>query len=181
MTTIWFVDTETGGLDSSRYSILSMAMVKWVDGEIKEKYDLGFIKEEFIRWTTKALEINKIKIEDVKKHGKHPTEICLIILDIIEQTKEDHVLGGHNISFDVGFIKRLFNLGYYKYPFSYRFIDTCVIGRFLAHCNFINTERFDLGGLCEYFDIEINNQHTSYGDVVATAELYTKMVKEFGE
>lgn len=185
MSVIYFVDTETGGLDPSKHSIFSIAIVQWEGfsfskNEISVIYESPLIKESTaLSYTDKALEINKISIEDVEKKGVNPKKVaeriikCLNILGC-----KEHILGGHNVSFDIGFIKRLFYLGGLPYPFSYRTVDTCSIARFLAHSGIINPKQFGLEDLCDYFEIDINmlGLHTALGDALATALLYNKMI-----
>ena len=68
------VDTETGGLSCDEHSILSFAGVAWsVDGEPVKCFDL-YIKEDDIKYIPKALEINKIKLDELKQVGFSPKE-----------------------------------------------------------------------------------------------------------
>lgn len=179
MSIIYFVDTETGGLDPLQHSIFSVAIVRWEDGKIEKIYESPLIKEEKLCYTKQALEINKIEIEDIIHNGFSPGFVVNEIIREFRYEKE-HILGGHNVAFDVGFIKRLFHICNRdrNYPFSYRTVDTVSVARFLAHCGIINTDMFNMKNLCDYFGIEVKGYHTALGDALATAELYNKMLEK---
>ncbi len=59
-----FIDTETGGLDPYKHSLLSLAMVIWEDMEIIDSQEL-LINDGILSVTKEALSVNNIDI------GKH--------------------------------------------------------------------------------------------------------------
>lgn len=66
---IVFLDTETGGLDPSVNSLLSIGLVIWEDGKIKTKNEF-FVKENEYNVTSKAIEVNRIDLKELKKKGE---------------------------------------------------------------------------------------------------------------
>lgn len=175
---IYFVDTETGGLDCNTHSIFSVAIVKWEDGNISVVYESPLIREENLCWTYKALEVNGISIEEIKNKGETPQTVARHISKYLSlSNNKQHIIGGHNVAFDVGFIKRLFRLADLDYPFSYRNVDTVSVARFLAHVGLIDTNKFSMKDLCDYFGITIEGYHTALGDALATAKLYNAMIE----
>ena len=79
------VDTETGGLSCDEHSILSFAGVAWsVDGEPVKCFDL-YIKEDDIKYIPKALEINKIKLDELKQVGVSPKEAVLKVREGLDK------------------------------------------------------------------------------------------------
>ncbi len=61
-----FIDTETGGLNPNKHSLLSLAMVVWEDMEIIDSQEL-LINDGKLSVTEEALSINKIDIEKHKQ------------------------------------------------------------------------------------------------------------------
>jgi len=61
-----FIDTETGGLDPDKHSLLSLAMVVWEDMEIIDSQEI-LINDGILSVTKEALSINKIDIEKHKQ------------------------------------------------------------------------------------------------------------------
>ncbi len=61
-----FIDTETGGLNPDKHSLLSLAMVVWEDMEIIDSQEL-LINDGKLSVTEEALSINKIDIEKHKQ------------------------------------------------------------------------------------------------------------------
>lgn len=183
----WFVDTETGGLDCNRHSILSVAFVKWVDGKIEDEKDFGLICEDAIVCDQKALEINKIDLKDVREYGLRPDTIVSLITDFVFEKKIESfdleyfsrtgMLAGHNVQFDVGFLKRLFRLSNRNYPFDYHTVDTMVAAGILMDSGKIPQMSYKLKSLCDYFGVKRENEHTALGDARAAAELYTKILE----
>jgi DNA polymerase-3 subunit epsilon len=61
-----FIDTETGGLDPNKHSLLSLAMVIWEDMEIIDSQEI-LINDGILSATKEALSINKIDLEKHKQ------------------------------------------------------------------------------------------------------------------
>lgn len=181
---IWFCDTETGGLDPNKHSILSLALVHWVDGRLENAQNWWIDEGDFIV-TRSAMKINQIDLRQTDSFWLTPKEICNDVkLFIYDNTiKENNgsfikpILGGHNTPFDIGFIKRLFRLGGLEYSFHYHYVDTLPVARYLKDTGKIQVEKTHLTSLCDYFGIKNQGEHTALGDALATAEVYTKMLQ----
>lgn len=174
---IWFVDTETGGFDSTRHSILSLAMVEWVDGRILRTYE-AFVDESPIVVTRGALGVNKIDLRDVEIDWKSPRNVVSVICDMVQDSSDPRpTLGGHNVMFDKGFLLRLFAMTDTQDPFSDHTVDTMGIARFLMDGRRIPKGSCKLIDLCTYYGIP-HDAHTALGDALATARLYTCFLDE---
>ena len=84
-------------------------------------------------------------------------------------------MGGHNVAFDIGFIKALYrrnNKDFYS-RFSYRFLDTGSILRFMHLQGKLENDISSSDKAFEFFGItfEENKRHTALGDAEATAKL----------
>ncbi|MEA3506890.1 MAG: 3'-5' exonuclease, partial [Elusimicrobiota bacterium] len=121
------VDTETGGFEPQTHSILSIGMVVANCNEIVDSIEIN-IKEENIIADKESLQVNKIDIDEHVKTAISPAETIEEINKFTQKQKNlirddlgRVVIAGHNIFFDIDFMRRLYRLGnsdYRKY-FSY--------------------------------------------------------------
>ena len=172
------VDTETGGLDCDKHSILSIAGVFWEPKkEVHKLFDF-YVKEEEISYVDKALQVNKIDLEVVAKEGLTPLETVYAIRYILDHklgTKRSPIqLVAHNAPFDLGFIKRLYRLAnknFYK-DFKDRAIDTCSVLQFMQISGKATGDRASADVLFENAGVKIpaSERHTAMGDALATAK-----------
>ena len=186
MARLLVVDTETGGVDPQVHSILSLAAVVWEDGKILADFEV-LIAEPVLAVTARALEINGIDLVEHCKQAVEPIGAWAQFQSFLWQNLTAELasankitLVGHNVNFDIGFMKRLFRLTGVAYEdvFSHRVIDTAGILRFLTL-----TQRLKLSGAGSteafaHFGIEVpkGKRHTALGDARATAQLLSKLI-----
>jgi DNA polymerase III epsilon subunit-like protein len=175
MSKILFIDTETGGLDPEKHSLLTASFVVYEDGEIKAAAEWRIKHKDYIV-NAAALKINNI---DLVEHDSKASEKQFVVEEMIEFIiqffgAEKPVIAGHNIQFDINFIAKLFKECKEFWPkyASHRTIDTCGILRFLYHAGKIQEDVAASDKAFKYFGIEVAERHTAYGDVCATVELY---------
>jgi DNA polymerase-3 subunit epsilon len=175
-----FIDTETGGLDPNKHSLLSLAMVVWEDMEIIDSQEI-LINDGKLSVTEEALSINKI---DIGKHkqtaisSSQAIEKIFLFISRYFPHQRKITLAGHNVHFDIDFLRLFFfrnNENFSKF-FSHRIIDTSSILYYLylaghlKHRAISSDEAFDL------FEIKVEGRHTAIGDAIATAKLFTKLL-----
>lgn len=179
------LDTETGGLDPSRFSILSVGAVIWDDGTLGEEIELPIAEASIVTDPT-SLAINQI---DPKIHSLTALPVEHAASRFVGYLRrnfpslsqgEKITIVGHNVAFDMGFLRRFLRLGNenFDYYFSHRSVDTAAILKFLMLAGRVSirspssTEAFD------YFGIQIPDQkrHTALGDARATAELLNSLL-----
>lgn len=177
---ILFIDTETGGIDPTNHSLLSMAFVVWEESKIIDSSEI-LVNDGELKVTKEALEINGIDLEEHKTKALTP-ELAIQKMDdffnIHFSPNEKITLAGHNINFDVNFI--MFFLKKYNYKhndrFSYRYVDTATVLMYLYLTGWIEKKVFSLEEALELFEIKAGKLHTALGDAYATAELFSKLV-----
>lgn len=164
-----FLDTETTGLDPRIHEILEICLMG-IDGEV-----LFYSKIKPQRIETahpKALEINGYSEED---WAGAPT------FDQVAEEIAKHlkwaVMAGHNISFDLGFIKAeieranpelLKGLGYHL-------VDTVTLAyEQLCSCGL---ESLSLKNVCEFLGVGLSNAHTATADTEACRRVYLKLAQ----
>jgi len=180
------LDTETGGLDPENKSILSVGCVVLNDNlSIVDEFE-NYVKESDIIADPRALAINKIDLEWLKENGKSPAEVITNLEEFLSKyynKKEKITMAGHNVGFDVGFMKRLYKQGGaglegYESRFSHRTVDTASIIRFFMLAKRLDIPAANSTDAFKYFGIEISDteRHTALADARATAKLLKGLV-----
>tara|TARA_Y100000034_G_scaffold107259_1_gene136645 strand:+ start:321 stop:893 length:573 start_codon:yes stop_codon:yes gene_type:complete len=181
------VDTETGGLDPKKNSILSIAGIVWEPRKkIKSLFDF-YVCEDEINATEQALKVNKIDLEMVREEGLSPNETVIEIKKKLDKRfgpdRKPIMLVAHNAPFDVGFIKRLYLLAGQDYyvDFKNRALDTCSILHYLMISGKIKGYRASADVLFEATSVKIpkKDRHTAKGDALATARALEKLLAMF--
>jgi DNA polymerase-3 subunit epsilon len=189
MTKILICDCETGGLDPQEHSILSLAAVCWENREIIDEFEI-LIREPVVKVTPEAIRINRIDLnklceEGVQAHHAVHSFRAFTLKHFPHGLKGSTkvFLGGHNVSFDIGFIRRLWSFRTsepcYENIFSHRTLDTCSILRFLSLSGgYSGLVSSGLTDACKYFNIPITDaeRHTALGDARATAQLLSAVM-----
>lgn len=176
-----FVDTETGGLDPQKHSLLTIGVVVWDknQGELfSDEYAVN--SDEFVI-TKSALRINHFNEEKHRESAISPKEIVYKFHEIKTNYFQDVnmiSLAGHNTAFDIQFLKHLFaSCGRsFEKLFSHRVVDTYSIIKYLADCGCIPDYICSSAKAFEYFGITVDGRHTAIGDARATMQLYSKAI-----
>ncbi len=179
-----FVDTETGGLDPGRHSLLSIGLVLGDGGEVRHSLEL-FLRHDTYVVDGGGMKVNRIDL--AKHHGEAMDGGTLMaVLDVfLDQffpcKKEPIFLVGHNVAFDRDFLQAFWKqMGRDFEPrFSHRLIDTHSLAAGLRDAGRLPVESLSSTALFAHFGIEVaeEKRHTALGDALATFELYWKLVE----
>jgi len=177
-----FIDTETGGTNPQKHSLLSIGLAVWE----KNKGILGsneyFIKHDKYVITKEAQKINQF---DEEKHNKE-SKIGKIVVSEINSFIANYFLpnylvplAGHNIQFDINFIKKFYQgLGVsFNKIYSHRALDTYSILRYLFYTGKIDKDISSSSKAFTYFNVKVSHRHSALCDVLATVELFEKMLE----
>ena len=181
MNKILFIDTETGGINPMKNSLLEIGLVVWREGKITDE-NLIKIKHDDYTVTPIAMDINDINLKEHEKDAVSTEKAIETIMKYKGKHFKDNkaVIGGHNTSFDTNFIKQLFKESDYIYGknFSHREVDTASILKYLSHKERFNKELKSLNDAIDYFDLKITKKerHTGIADALITAKLYNKLL-----
>lgn len=160
-------DIETTGLDPKKDRILEIGAAKYVNGKIEETYNT-FLNPQ-ARIPAKITELTGIT-QEMAETGISQKEGVMELIAFCG----DFPLLGHNILFDYSFIKR--NAVNQKISFEKEGIDTLKIARkFLK-----DLEKRSLSFLCKHYEIYQEAEHRALHDAIASADLYLKLLEEFG-
>lgn len=170
-----FIDTETGGTDPEKHSLLSVGFAIWEDGRVycDTEYKL---KHATYNVTAEALAINGI---DLVEHGKTALDLPTFgsfVHDFLLRHlgAEKAWLAGHNPAFDRAFL--FATLPKLKDRFHYRLLDTSSLLTFLIDSGSIDLESNGLEEALDYFNIGKGQFHSAGNDAKVTAQLYTRLI-----
>lgn len=176
-----FIDTETGGLDPNKHSLLSIGVVVWDDTEGELFATELYLANKQYNVTKTAAQINHFNEELQRELSIAPMRVVESFIEIKSCFFQEYSaipLAGHNISFDVQFIKHLFyKCGRsFEKLFSHRLVDTYSIIKYLSDCQLIPDAISSSSSAFKYFGIVVNGRHTALGDARATMQLYSALV-----
>jgi len=181
-TKLLIIDTETGGTDPLVHSLLALGAVVWEDGRIVDREEF-MISEPKISTDAEALSINRLDLAAVRHNGLSPSDAIVRLERFVSthfEESEEVVLTGHNVSFDVGFLRRLYRLAGKPYwqRYSHRLFDTASVVRYLSIAGVIDVPNVRSDAAFKYFGIspETSKRHTALGDALATAQLVSRVL-----
>lgn len=185
---VFAFDTETTGLDPGFNEIISLAGILY-DSEFKEigRLSLHAHPDYPERAHPKALEINGYTHEEWTKRGAMSQEELLKYLNnwLVKRYSYRVIPLGHNVKFDISHVQALYErfefTDEWKKLFSYHCLDTVGVAMFFDMANFRKLgDRYNLGRLCERYNITLSNAHDALADIDATVKLFLKMVDLVG-
>lgn len=178
-----FLDTETGGLDLDKHSLLSIGLVVGDDGVVRDSLEILIRHEPYVV-SAGGMAVNRIDLVQHDKAALEP-EAALDALEAFTQRhfpgSEPITLVGHNVAFDRNFLGAFFTR--HERPFepriSHRIIDTHSIAAALRDAGRVSVANLSSSALFHHFGIVVpeEKRHTALGDALGTFELYWKLVE----
>jgi DNA polymerase-3 subunit epsilon len=175
-----FLDTETGGLDPLKHSLLQVGVIAYKDKGIVDKFEFK-LKHEVYNVNPFAMEINQLNLSDIDKNGFTLTGAVTLLNDFISRHFKDDkpVLVGHNVSFDKEMVRhQLYKANGFDINdfISHRQIDTMSLIWGLHFAGRLPIEACSSSGAFKYFGIKVDKRHDALDDCCATVELYEKLI-----
>lgn len=182
-----FLDTETGGLDASRHSLLTLGLVVGDAAGEKDALEIAIKHDPYVV-TGGGMKVNRIDLAAHHERAVSPAGA----LDQLDGFLNRHfgamasiTLVGHNIAFDRAFLGAfLESVGRPLEPrFHHRTIDTHAVAAALRDAGRLPADvKLSSDGLFAHFGIAVPEaqRHTALGDARATFELYWKLVGAMG-
>lgn len=165
------LDTETTGLHVEKGDqIISIASLKVCDLKIDEKNYLDELVNPNMKIPESSTKIHNITDEQVISKPSL-LEISEKILKFLKKS----VLVGHNINFDINFLKENSKGSQLADRMKViKSIDTI----YLTASLFPDLKNYELSNLCEYFNIKTDDQirHSALGDCIITARLFLHLI-----
>ena len=170
-TTYVIIDTETGGLNPDHHSLISVGLVD----RTGQKMDEFIVREPTLICDPRSMAIHGITEAQIETEGLDPNAAVDRFEAFFDDIDGTILLTGHNISFDLSFIKRLYRITERQPPkrISHRSIDTHTILWTAIQMGILPPETSSSDGAFKYFNIEppADKRHTALGDAIATQKL----------
>lgn len=159
------VDIETTGLSPVNDEIIEIGAIKVKDCKIVDQYnELIKINRKLSPFITNLTGITG----EMLNKGKLPT---IALKEFIDFVDEDVIIG-HNVNFDLGFLKNKCKK-YIDYSLNNRYIDTMYLAKKLVP----NSINYKLETLANYFNVSYEGAHRGLKDVEITYEVYNCLRK----
>ena len=156
-------DLETTGFSPEKNRIIEIGAVRIVDGRIRDR---------FSQFVNSQIPI-PFKIQQLTGIGDNMVaraKTIDIILPHFLRFCEGSVLVGHNVAFDIGFIRA--NAARLGLPCRFTTVDTLGIARALQPGH----AKYTLDAVAKRLNVSLENHHRAVDDAQCTAEIYLKML-----
>ena len=174
-----FIDLETTGLDPARHEIIEIGCILAQqipsDGNgprLKEinSFDIKVRPEHIETADPLALKIN-----GYTEAGWQEAETLSSALATLSEKTIGAVPVGHNIDFDIGFLRAAYEKLGIPWVLHYKRLDTISIA-YARLYDEPNLSQFSLDMLCKKLNIPYTLKHRAGSDIRATFELYKKLL-----
>lgn len=173
------MDVETTGLSAIKNDMVQLAMIIEVDGKQVAEQKFHMQPFDYNAVDDKALLINNLKLEDIKKFPK-PQETFEEVKKFLSkyvnkyEKMDKYHPAGYNVNFDTEFIKHFFKKNgdtYYGSWFNYRAVDPMHILHTLDARGTLKLPDYKLVSVCKHFGIPLEDAHDALCDIRATKAL----------
>ena len=156
-------DLETTGFSPEKNRIIEFGAVKIADGKVADRFSQFVNPEEPIPFRIQKL----TGISDSMVAGAKTIDL---ILPFFLRFCEGCILVGHNVAFDIGFVKA--NADRLGLPCSFTTVDTLGLARALLPGH----ARYTLDAVAKLLNVSLENHHRAVDDAACTADIYLKMI-----
>lgn len=187
MTKILAFDLETGGLDKTKNPILTayfavlddkLNVIEDLDLKIRPEAPFDLIDQD-------ALRVNGINInehienpETLSRQAAYEKTIDLLNRHGGKNSRDKNRLIplGHNVVFDIDFVKQLVSESVWSSRVHYRYMCTSVLTSFFKMTGIFPENIGNLSSLVKYLNVPMGQAHTAKDDVIMMIECYKKMI-----
>ena len=177
------IDTETTGLSHNFNQVLTVGMLLAdIDERGVDLIDSDHIKVKHERYNVSglALKINGIDLKEHDKIGVNPKKACLLINKFVIRNKLKDISApmiGHNIRFDIRFLRQLYFETKKDYMLDLEIIDTRDLWIDLRNRGIVPGHlKGNLRAVSEHLDVSYDGAHDALNDCMITANVLHKMM-----
>jgi len=184
---LFFVDTETTGLNAFHNGIHQISAIVEIDGEVAETLDIYVKPFEKDRIETAALRVSDTTKEDLESYPP-PSKVYQYLISVLDKYIDKYdktdkfLMVGYNVRFDDEFLRAWFKKNgdnYYGSYYMWPAFDVANVAALLLLDQRKNMKDFKLMTVAEKLGIEINpdNVHNATYDIEITRKMYQTVVK----
>lgn len=164
MSILYFVDTETTGLDPNKHTILEFCCVKMIDRVEVDRLVLKIIptQQDLLIAAPEALKINQFNLQIWKDEGVDQKTAAIKIASFLVGSKQSAMIA-HNARFDIAHLKSLMKKTKTDHRLPYRCIDT--IAASFARFEPLGLRSFKMDSIRSFLGWSDHGVHTAEKDV----------------
>lgn len=181
---ILYFDVETTGLDSNLNYIIQLSGIIEIDGKVRENFNFKVRPVNWVTISPEALQVTGVTIEQLRTSVyKEVSAVHAQFVDLLGKycnkydRSDKYYVGGYNVQFDLGFLRRFFQVAEDKYMgswFNGRAIDPYQVLMWLDYHDHLKLDNYKLATACAHYGITIQ-AHDALSDILATRELVKKL------
>lgn len=185
---IMWLDTETTGLNKEKCDIIQLAGIIIIDGEEKERFNFHIQPVNYENIESEALMKTNITIEKLKTF-ELPQEVFqkfknMLAKYIDKYNKDDKFyLAGHNVQFDLEFLKSFFNKQedtFFGSWFYYHTIDLMAFANILHTAGLIYFPNKKLETIAQTLKIPVGGElHDAMIDIDITRRCFCRLAAKY--
>lgn len=162
------IDTETTGLDPNKHEMIGFGALVVYDRRIIESWELWILPDYPQNADKKALEINGYDPEKWRNRAVNQQKAADLISFFMAR-HTDATLVGHNVQFDIKFLRALSNKHSKEIPIRFPYLDT----RDACRAAFapLGLESMSLDNICAWLNWKRRKAHTALSDCEDCAKL----------
>lgn len=179
--TLYCLDCETTGLDPLKNEVIELSVRRMTDGKQKT----WFIKPKNINNIDLAsLKLNHHLLDDLlhktsegREKYKNQEDVLIEVENFLNedgQATKDRIPMGHNVGFDVTFLKQLWNNNNAAdtYPFGYHTVDTMIMEFMTDLAKGQMKDSYSLSAISKHYGVKNEKAHSADADVKCTAKVF---------
>tara|TARA_R100001163_G_C5057618_1_gene194132 strand:+ start:843 stop:1430 length:588 start_codon:yes stop_codon:yes gene_type:complete len=165
------IDTETTGLDHESHELLSLGAIVLIDGVVVESIEVKIRPSNIDSADPRALEVNGYSAYRWR-HAIDGLSACTVIKHLF-LCHQDSILVGHNVQFDIKFLKAFANRFQETFLFPTPYLDTRDICR--ASLTAYGCESMSLDNICKFLGWKRRKAHTALSDCEDCAKIINSL------
>lgn len=183
---IVYVDTETTGLDYEKCSIIELAAIIEIDGEIKNVFNFKMKPFNNAMICLESLKINKYSLSEIETFGDQQIAIEAFnsVLKLYMADNDDKfVFAAYNANFDFNFVRSAFNRYnlHISNVFFTPYVDIMQVAMLKLMGERNKVGKFNLSSVAKYLGIEFDSQqlHSATEDAKIARKIFKKCYNNF--
>jgi DNA polymerase III subunit epsilon len=164
---ILLIDVETTGIDPHRHEIVQLGALLLKGQDLEEHDAFSSLVRPIGPISVGAQKVHGLTIQNLERG---PPLEC-VIREFDARFPADALIAGHNVGFDVAFLKRAYAQVQLTYPFDYHVLDLWSVAFFVLTAQGVTLPTYNLDNLCSLYGVRRDRQHDALADVRASASV----------
>lgn len=164
---ILVVDLETTGLDPRSDAIVEIAACLLAPKTLTEVGWFHSVVRTDVRMDARAASVHGVSLDDLAD----APPLASVIKDFAGFAPNQVILAGHNVSFDVAFLRAAYEQTNHRFEFDYHLLDIWSIAFFILGAEGVSLQSYSLDALCSLFGIKRGQRHRALEDARASAAI----------